>query len=266
MQSIDQGSSQYIERYQHVSTLPQTDRRRHEWDARITSLRTMMTYMPYSDYVLDYLTQSTHNTIPQNAQLDTSMRTIASATPPPLREFIAHLSRRVNIPILTMLSTTVYLDRLRFKLESTKKVLSCTAHRIFLSVLIVAAKYLNDNSPRNHMWAEYSIMRLNRRLFWFSLEEIGVMERQTLFLLEWKLAVGEVDVYQRSTPYHTNVRTAWDQNFEKACQADIQWAMRNLFPDDICLNSFTYGCRQNEMKVVRILRLKAAVWLSGCEV
>lgn len=32
----------------------------------------------------------------------------------------------------------------------------CTRHRVFLATLIVAAKYLNDSSPKNKYWTAYA--------------------------------------------------------------------------------------------------------------
>jgi G1/S-specific cyclin PLC1 len=32
----------------------------------------------------------------------------------------------------------------------------CTRHRVFLAALIVAAKYLNDSSPKNKYWNKYA--------------------------------------------------------------------------------------------------------------
>lgn len=36
--------------------------------------------------------------------------------------------------------------------------MSCTRHRVFLAALIVAAKYLNDSSPKNKHWTRYAAL------------------------------------------------------------------------------------------------------------
>lgn len=36
------------------------------------------------------------------------------------------------------------------------------------------------------------------RMFSFTLDEIGLMEIQVLFLLDWELGIDEYDVYQRA--------------------------------------------------------------------
>lgn len=69
----------------------------------------------------------------------------------------------------------------------------CTRHRVFLATLIVAAKYLNDSSPKNKHWARYADI-LN-----FSQSEINLMEKQLLYLLDYDLAVTEEElVYRKS--------------------------------------------------------------------
>lgn len=51
----------------------------------------------------------------------------------------------------------------------------CTCHRVFLATLIVAAKYLNDQSPKNKHWSAHSQI--------FSVGEVNLMEKQLLSLL-----------------------------------------------------------------------------------
>ncbi|KAH8556188.1 hypothetical protein BGW37DRAFT_405478, partial [Umbelopsis sp. PMI_123] len=94
---------------------------------------------------------------------------------PPLREFISNLVRKSGLHTGTFLATLVYLDRLRRSLYTVAKGMPCTCHRIFLSTLIVTAKYVNDTSPKNKHWARYSSV--------FSVAEVNLMEKQLLVLL-----------------------------------------------------------------------------------
>ncbi|KAH6653640.1 hypothetical protein BKA67DRAFT_327062 [Truncatella angustata] len=166
-----------------------------------------MMHIPFSNSILDYLVQKTYDAMPQNARLNTSVQPVGSATPSPLRSFIAHLSRRVNIPILTWMSATVYVDRLKPKLGSIRKLLRCTAHRVFLSILIITAKYLDDSYPINDDWEKHSYMKFNHRHFWLALKDINLIELEMLSLLDWNLAISELDVYQRSEPFFSSVVT-----------------------------------------------------------
>lgn len=69
----------------------------------------------------------------------------------------------------------------------------CTRHRVFLATLIVAAKYLNDSSPKNKHWCRYAQM--------FSQAEINLMEKQLLFLLDYDLAIEESEIIDNFRPF-----------------------------------------------------------------
>ncbi|CAO3572629.1 unnamed protein product [Mortierella alpina] len=62
----------------------------------------------------------------------------------------------------------------------------CTCHRVFLATLIVAAKYLNDQSPKNKHWSAHSSV--------FSVGEVNLMEKQLLSLLDFDLRITESDL------------------------------------------------------------------------
>jgi hypothetical protein len=73
------------------------------------------------------------------------------------------------------------------------KGLPCTPLRIFLACLILAAKTLNDSSPKSKFWARYSKA--------FSLKEVNLMEKQLLYLLDWDTRVTEQDLFDSLAPF-----------------------------------------------------------------
>lgn len=70
-------------------------------------------------------------------------------------------------------------------LPSLRIGISCARHRVFLAVLIVAAKYLNDASPKNVHWANYAVI--------FKLADINLMELQLLRILDFDLRFDEAE-------------------------------------------------------------------------
>ncbi|KAJ5444315.1 PHO85 cyclin-2 [Penicillium daleae] len=86
----------------------------------------------------------------------------------------------------------------------------CTVHRIFLASLILAAKNLNDSSPKNKHWARYTVVK-GFDAFGFSLPEVNLMERQLLFLLDWETRVTEEDLLTYLDPFLAPIRHRMEQ-------------------------------------------------------
>ncbi|KAI5777511.1 hypothetical protein EDC01DRAFT_678144 [Geopyxis carbonaria] len=111
----------------------------------------------------------------------------------------------------------------------------CTVHRIFLASLILAAKNLNDSSPKNKHWARYSIVR-GFDGFGFSLTEVNLMEKQLLFLLDWDLGITNDDLYYHLEPFLAPIIEAHNSEIERQLeierveQLEYEWTKRAYSP------------------------------------
>lgn len=166
-------------------------------------------YQPVSREMISYLAAAAHNVIACDSSAmactdgSRSLPPSPPSTPedddnslPTVEEFITQLVVSSNVQVPTLMSTLVYLGRLKTKLQPMARGLRCTTHRIFLASLILSAKYLNDSSPKNKHWANYTHITTEYYSFGFSRTEVNLMEKQLLFLLEWDLRISEDDLYR----------------------------------------------------------------------
>jgi PHO85 cyclin-1 len=99
-------------------------------------------------------------------------------------------------------------------LTPLKKVIPTSGHRLFLSCLIIAAKYLHDQSMPNKFWAAYSVI--------FDVSEVNQMERHLLLMLNYDLRFNEFEACMLFAPLMPTatqrVRTEALQRVAKASQ------------------------------------------------
>ncbi|KAI4170390.1 MAG: hypothetical protein LQ343_005012 [Gyalolechia ehrenbergii] len=124
---------------------------------------------------------------------------------PSLEVFIQSLVDRSHVQVPTLMSSLIYLSRLQSRLPPVARGMRCTVHRIFLASLILAAKNLNDSSPKNKHWARYTAVK-GYEGFGFSLTEVNLMEKQLLFLLDWDLRINPEDLYNHLEPFIAPIR------------------------------------------------------------
>ncbi|KAM9873329.1 PHO85 cyclin-1 [Verticillium dahliae] len=75
-----------------------------------------------------------------------------------------------------------------------------TCHRIFLVVLILSVKYHDDTPYTNKTWAYLSHIVTRDYAFRLSCDDINLMERQVLLLLDWNLCISEDDLFAALMP------------------------------------------------------------------
>lgn len=126
---------------------------------------------------------------------------------PSLMTFITKLVRYTNVYTGTLLTTAVYLNKLQDLLPRDAVGIPSTIHRIFLTCLIISAKYHNDSSPLNKYWCQYTDGL-------FTLRDINLMERQLLKLFQWNVKVEESDLLQQLSVFVDRINKDLDQSFD----------------------------------------------------
>ncbi|ODV85922.1 hypothetical protein CANARDRAFT_185471, partial [[Candida] arabinofermentans NRRL YB-2248] len=135
---------------------------------------------------------------PPNSPIDENYQSQKSI--PDLYKFIEKLIIYTHVQTSTLMSTLVYLTRLRSILPPNSTGMETTRHRIFLGCLILAAKNLNDTSPMNKHWAKYTDGLL-------TLHDVNVLEMELIDYLGWdNLRITDKDLISNFGYFLTDIK------------------------------------------------------------
>ena len=116
-----------------------------------------------------------------------------------LQKFIGRLINYSNVQTPTLMTSLVYLNRLRNILPGNAVGMETTRHRIFLAALIISAKTLNDSSPLNKHWTKYTDGLLTN-------QEVNLAERELIALLKWDLNVSQQELVVVLQPFLADIK------------------------------------------------------------
>ncbi|KAK9723278.1 hypothetical protein K7432_002075 [Basidiobolus ranarum] len=120
---------------------------------------------------------------------------------PTLDDFIHRIYRKANLSITNLLTALLFLIRLKEYHPSCKGAYG-SGHRLFLSAIIIANKYLYDGAYHNVSWVRLVEGR-------YSLGEINQMECELLGLLKYQLVVKKDDWIEYSRIIDTKLEKSW---------------------------------------------------------
>ncbi|SMN19522.1 similar to Saccharomyces cerevisiae YNL289W PCL1 Cyclin, interacts with cyclin-dependent kinase Pho85p [Maudiozyma saulgeensis] len=139
---------------------------------------------------------------------------------PSLSQFIKRLVQQTNVYTPTLLTTATYLRRLKAVLPKDATGVPSTTHRMFLACLILSAKNHNDSSPLNKHWTKYTNGL-------FTLEDVNLMERQLLQLLNWNMVVKEDELIESLQILITPIIVKQQQTLRMKSSSPIENAQKS---------------------------------------
>ncbi|GMM29339.1 cyclin [Martiniozyma asiatica (nom. inval.)] len=160
---------------------------------------------PVAQEMVDFLASTTRSIIRVPVPADKAATTS-------LHHFIKRLISHSHVQTPTLMTTLIYLDRLRAVIPPNSIGMASTHHRIFLGSLLLAAKYTNDSSPMNKHWTKYTDGLLN-------LKEVNALEMEMISYIGWdNLRFGNDDLIRVFSCFLEPIKRKLRQKAEEAIQ------------------------------------------------
>ncbi|KIK50302.1 hypothetical protein GYMLUDRAFT_253087 [Collybiopsis luxurians FD-317 M1] len=99
-------------------------------------------------------------------------------------DFVSRVLHRAQVRMSLVVTVVLYIDRAKPRLAAAAD--NRSLEEVFAGAVVVASKYLNDCTYKNHHWSRITGI--------FSVRQLGVIERQFLHVIDWKLRVSEEDI------------------------------------------------------------------------
>lgn len=139
-------------------------------------------------------------------------RSVSQHSMPNLLQFIKEISTKADVSPITLLVGLIYVHRLKKNLPALARGEFDTPYRIFLAAILVASKYLSDNSLHNK-----TIAMVTEGLF--SLKDVNTMERSFLGLLKYELWVTDQEINEFLEEHRMELELEDDANNSAASTA-----------------------------------------------
>ncbi|CAJ0826192.1 14483_t:CDS:2 [Entrophospora sp. SA101] len=146
----------------------------------MSSMITKFSSIPES--LIDYIFVSTISIIKDNNKPKTSQKL------PKLIDFIRKIINDLEIPIITLTISLIYIHRFKLQLPKNYKTENDTPHKIFISSILIASKYIDDKPLTSGKVA----MAIDNNLW--TIKEINRMERAFLSYIQWNLVINKDDL------------------------------------------------------------------------
>ncbi|KAI8896609.1 hypothetical protein BC833DRAFT_596905 [Globomyces pollinis-pini] len=140
-----------------------------------------------------------------------------------LQPFLTNIMNRTRINTLTLITAFYYLDRLKQRHPNCKGSPGA-GHRLFLAAILIASKYLYDDTFDNCAWATVSSGL-------FELQQVNHMEREMLGFLDYTLFINQHDwISFNNDLFHVILTDRQSQVKEKLeCdQIDLQFRLNRM--------------------------------------